>query len=186
MPHQDNLIIIENVLAGNIHAYAQIVDAYKDAAVNLAYNIILNREDAEEIAQDAFIKAFTALRSFKGDAKFSTWLYRIVVNAALNKRRLKKLTLTELNEAHEQTPSHEEEAVSPGEIKKHIQRALKYLNEKERICITLFYLQELSIEEINEVTGYSPANIKILLYRGRKSLYGLLHKYLKHEINNLI
>lgn len=148
MLHQDDLIIIENVLAGNINAYAKIVDAYKDAAVNLAYNIILNREDAEEVAQDAFIKAFTALRSFKGNAKFSTWLYRIVVNAALNKRRLKKLTFTELNETNDQTPSHEEDAISAGEIKKHIQAALKYLNEKERICITLFYLQELSIEEI--------------------------------------
>ncbi|MEO7801697.1 MAG: sigma-70 family RNA polymerase sigma factor, partial [Ginsengibacter sp.] len=186
MSHRDDLIIIENVLAGNTHAYAHLVDAYKDIAVNLAYNITLNREDAEEVAQDAFVKAFTALRSFKRTAKFSTWLYRIVINTAINKKRQRKIGSIELNEVHSQAISKDDNSALPGEIKKHVQLAMQYLNEKERICITLYYLQEMSVEEINEVTGYSRANIKILLYRGRKNLYDLLHKHLKHEISSLI
>lgn len=187
MSTQDDLLNIETVLAGNSHAYAKIVDTYKDMAVTLAYNILLNREDAEEAAQDAFIKAYTALRSFKGTSKFSTWLYRILINTALNKRKQRKRPSIQLNQNVHESALHSDISVPfNSEIKKHIQLAMQYLNEKERICITLYYLQELSVEEINEATDLSPANIKILLYRGRKNLYQLLHQHLKDEITTLI
>ncbi len=177
MSNQNDLLVIQNVLAGDTNAYAKIVDTYKDMAVTLAYNILLSRENAEEAAQDAFVKGYTALRSFKGNSKFSTWLYRIIINTALNKTKLRKPRSVELSEdVYEHAPVYDNSSTPMnGEIKKHIQLAMQYLNEKERICITLYYLQELSIEEINEATGFSTANIKILLYRGRKSLYKSLH-----------
>lgn len=190
MTNQQDLLTIQKVLAGDTQLYAKLVDSYKDMAVNLAYTILLNREDAEETAQDAFVKAYTALRSFKANAKFSTWLYRIIVNTALNKKKIKK------NNAIELTASLNDElpvdiALTPAacvtfENRKHIQLAMKSLNDNERICITLYYLDELSVEEINDLTGISNSSIKVLLYRGRKSLYKSLHNYLKDEIINLI
>jgi RNA polymerase sigma factor (sigma-70 family) len=183
-------IIIEKVIAGDAHAFAVLVNTYKDMAVLLAYNILLNQEDAEEVAQDAFIKAYTSLYSFKADARFSTWLYRIIVNTALNKKKLKKQYVTELTEKmSEELPSdtstiHAVQFTS--EHRKHIQSALQSLHVNERLCITLYYLNELSVEEVHDLTGISTSNIKVLLYRGRKNLYTALHKRLKSEITNLI
>ena len=186
--NQNDVVIIEKVLAGDCNAYASIVNEYKDMAVTLAYNILLNKEDAEEAAQDAFVKSYSALRSFNGASKFSTWLYRIVVNTALNKRKLKKLKPVELTAYHDESlnDAYYHAATINNEQRKFIQRSLRSLNDKERICITLYYLNELSVEEIKKVTGISISNIKVLLFRGRKSLYTALHSSLKDEITTLI
>ena len=190
MNTQDDLYIIQTVLAGNAGAYAVLVDKYKNMAVTLAYNILLNREDAEEVAQDAFIKAYTFLHAFKADAKFSTWLYRIIVNTALNKKKIKKRSSVEITE----TPGDEihfdyTEILTiqiTREHRKHIQLAMQSINANERLCLTMHYLNELSVEEIHESTNISVSNIKVLLYRGRKSLLRSLQQYLKTEITNLI
>jgi len=187
---QEEQIIIRKVVAGDAQAFAGLVNTYKDMAVLLAYNILLNREDAEEVAQDAFVKAYKSLHSFKSDARFSTWLYRIIVNTALNKKKLKKqypLEITEIVAA--EVPSDINNIFATQitrEHRKHIQVALKSINTNERLCITLYYLNELSVEEIYELTGITTSNIKVLLYRGRKNLYAALHRHLKNEITNLI
>jgi RNA polymerase sigma-70 factor (ECF subfamily) len=183
-------ITIEKIIAGDTHAFAKLVDRYKDMTVLLAYNILLNQEDAEEVAQDAFVKAFTALHTYKAEARFSTWLYRIVVNTALNRKKLKKYPSTEIVEEtlddNEFQASNIEAWQVTAEHRKHIQAALQSLNVNERLCITLYYLNELSVEEIRSLTGISNSNIKVLLHRGRKNLYKALHKQLKNEITNLI
>jgi RNA polymerase sigma factor (sigma-70 family) len=188
--NQKELIIIESVLAGDTRAYAALVDLYKDMAVILSYNILLNREDAEEVAQDAFVKAYRSLHSFKGNARFSTWLYRIVVNTALNKKKIKKHYPEEITGSlNDELSSDVNDILAlqiTAEHRKHIQRAMQSLNVNERLCVTLYYLNELSVEEIRELTGITAANIKVLLYRGRKSLYNALQKNLKNEITNLI
>ena len=190
MTEQNEQIIIRKVVAGDAQAFAGLVNTYKDMAVLLAYNILLNREDAEEVAQDAFVKAYKSLHSFKSDARFSTWLYRIIVNTALNKKKLKKqypLEITEIVAA--EVPSDINNIFATQitrEHRKHIQVALKSINTNERLCITLYYLNELSVEEIYELTGITTSNIKVLLYRGRKNLYAALHRHLKNEITNLI
>ena len=190
MTDQEEQIIIRKVVAGDAQAFAGLVNTYKDMAVLLAYNILLNREDAEEVAQDAFVKAYKSLHSFKSDARFSTWLYRIIVNTALNKKKLKKqypLEITEIVAA--EVPSDINNIFATQitrEHRKHIQVALKSINTNERLCITLYYLNELSVEEIYELTGITTSNIKVLLYRGRKNLYAALHRHLKNEITNLI
>ena len=90
--------IIDTILAGNSNAYSILVDRYKNRVITLAYNILQNREDAEEVAQDAFVKAFSALKEFKKQAAFGTWLYRIVINTALNKRKRKKLFVVDITQ----------------------------------------------------------------------------------------
>jgi RNA polymerase sigma-70 factor (ECF subfamily) len=188
--NQEEQIIIKNVIAGDANAFAGLVNAYKDMAVILAFNILLNQEDAEEVAQDAFVKAYSSLYSYRAGSKFSTWLYRIIVNTALNKKKLKKYRTLEITESlNNELPAgaHTIPATQiTGEQKRHIQLGLSSINDNERLCITLYYLNELSVEEIHELTGITASNIKVLLHRGRKSLYTALCKHLKSEINNLI
>ena len=95
--YKTDVEIIEEVKAGNISAYTVLINRYKNMVFTLAFNILQNKEDAEELAQDAFVKAYNALSSFKADSLFSTWLYRIVINASLNKKKLNKKKLV----AHE-------------------------------------------------------------------------------------
>ena len=190
MTDQNDQIIIQNILSGNVQAYAMLVNMHKDMAVVLAYNILLNREDAEEAAQDAFVSAYNALHTFKATARFSTWLYRIILNTALNKKKLKKYYLKEFTESvHDELPAEFNHALSTqvtSEQRKQIQLAMSALNEKERICITLFYLHELSVEEISELTGFSRSGIKVLLHRGRKNLYTSFNTFLKGELTSLM
>lgn len=190
MNHQADSEIINHVLAGNTAAYAVLVNRYKSRVFTLAYQIMVNREDAEEIAQDAFVKAFSALRSFKEQAKFSTWLYRIVMNTALSKKKLQKQVIidiadTEEDEAYAYIHPRLQQ-LENSDQRKFILLALSSLQEAERICITMHYLNELSVNEIHELTDFSVANIKVLLHRGRKHLYNQLQLLLKTETRNLI
>jgi len=188
--HQTDELVIKKVLKGDSAAYGALVTKYSNMIFTLAYNIILNREDAEEVAQDVFLKAFKALPSFKKQSAFSTWLYRIVVNVALNKKKLKKFITADINEEitteEDYTIYSLLEQYESRDQKKFIQLAMSTLREDERICITMFYLNELSVSEIHELTEISIANIKVLLHRGRKHLYAQLNNLLKTEIKNLM
>lgn len=184
-------IEISKVLAGDAAAYSSIVSRYRDLSLTLAYNILLNREDAEEAVQDAFVKAYLKLSTFKGEAKFSTWLYRIVFTTAINKSKKKKLPLVSLeDQLHDDdfSPQLNSQlaAYQLAEQQKFIQQAMEVLTEDERVCITLFYLQELSVSEVEELTQYSASNIKVLLHRGRKKLLLGLQQILKNDIHSLI
>jgi RNA polymerase sigma-70 factor (ECF subfamily) len=173
-----------------VSAYRALIDTYKDLAFTLANNIVVNREDAEEIVQDAFVKAFVSLKSFKGNARFSTWFYRIVVNTSLNKKKQKKFDKVVVD------PHIEEEIADAGvfpvnrftnkEQTRFIKAALVTLVEAERVCLTMYYLNELSVEEISGLTGFSTSNIKVLLHRGRKHMYDQLRLILKDELHHLI
>lgn len=187
----DIKIQIDRVLAGEVTAFSTIVSSYRDLALTLAYNILLNREDAEEAVQDAFVKAYLKLNTFKGDSKFSTWLYRIVFNTAINKSKKKKLPLVNIehNFQDEELSTRIDSQLSDYKLreqKKFINQAMAFLKEDERICITLFYLQELSISEIEGLTHYTASNIKVLLHRGRKKLLISLQQILKKDIHTLI
>lgn len=182
--------IIQHVLAGNTEMYSVLVNRYKNKVFSLAYAIVSNREDAEEIAQDAFVKAFKGLPTFKERSSFSTWMYRIVVNTALNKKKLKKLVTVDDTDLIKQDESFGFESLTQylkaEDQKKFIRMALDALNKQEKLCLTLFYLSELSVKEIQEITAISESNIKVLLLRGRKHLYEELKKLLKSEVKNLM
>jgi RNA polymerase sigma-70 factor (ECF subfamily) len=181
--------IIKEVKAGNISLYAVLLDRYKNLVFTLANNIVRNKEDAEEIAQDVFVKAFKALSSFKGESLFSTWLYRIVINTSINKKNLSKIKIS-ADESNIPEDSYVDidnllKQQERKDIKRIVQEAIKLLKDDERLCITLFYINELSVAEINELTGISISNVKILLHRGRKNLFAQLKLSLKAEVNNL-
>ncbi len=179
---------IKKLAAGDPAALAYFLDTYRDMAFTIASRIVNNREDAEEVVQDAFVRACMAIGQFRQDAKFSTWFYRIVVNRALTKIK-KTLMLTadtEVNELEDMASEDMEsiyKRLGAAEQKKIIDSALQELVMEDRLLLTLYYLQEQSVEEIARVTGLVKENIKMRLHRARKKLYLVLQQQLKSEIN---
>ncbi|HWB63192.1 MAG TPA: RNA polymerase sigma factor [Chitinophagales bacterium] len=181
---------IKEILAGNASRFSYFVSKYKDMAYNIAWRITGNNEDAEEIVQDAFIKVYQSLKSFRHDSKFSTWLYKIVVNAALSKTRKPKQAFKEVEEqdlgAGHTAVETAYSALNAAEQKKYIGLALDELELEDKLLLTLYYLGENSIDEIHDITGISTDNIKMKLHRARKKMYALLHKKLKAEVHTLL
>lgn len=180
---------LNQVLAGNTHEFKYFVKKYKEMVFAIAFRILKNKEDAEEIAQDAFLKAFQKLNQFDRKAKFSTWLYKIVFRLALNKKRKFSFQVADFKEINElelmDDTSQSLQKLALDDQKKYIQLAINELNEDESLALTLFYLAENTIEEICEITNWTISNTKIKLHRGRKSLYFALNNQLKHEINSI-
>lgn len=191
MQHQEDDIQILKTLNGNTTAFAGLLEKYQTMAYTLAYNILLNREDAEEATQDAFLKAFSSLQTFKREAKFSTWLYRIVVNTSINKGKKKKLSTIALEDMNSKAnvsfPS--EDALAAYHLQdqqRFIQEAMQALREEERLVITLYYLNELSTTEVAKVTHFSLSNVKVLLHRGRQKLAESITYILKKEAKSIL
>ncbi|ARV07781.1 RNA polymerase [Polaribacter sp. SA4-10] len=186
MTNKDHLII-QKVLQGNTNAFAELVTAYKDLVFTLALKMVKNRKEAEEVSQDTFIKAFKNLSKFKGDSKFSTWLYKITYHNCLD--RFKK------NEKEYRTSSIETLASfnvsSSDDVLKSMEReeraemlknCLEKLPEEERTILWFFYYKELSLKEIIEVTQFSEANIKVKLHRARKRLLAIVKERFEPEM----
>ncbi|MBN2350267.1 MAG: sigma-70 family RNA polymerase sigma factor [Bacteroidales bacterium] len=166
-------IYINKVLQGEVNLFAVLIDRYKNMAYTMAFRIVNNSEDAEEIVQDAFLKVYKNLAGFKNRSKFSTWLYRIVYNTSISKIRTKKQAGEPLDNLHYLSdPSLSAlEELEMEEQKKIIHNLLNRLPKDEQTLLTLYYTNENSIEEIGEITGLSNANVKVKLYRARKKLH---------------
>ncbi|MFN8344806.1 MAG: sigma-70 family RNA polymerase sigma factor [Spirosomataceae bacterium] len=181
-----DIAIIERIKAGDKSAYRDLVHRHKDFAFTVAYRILNHREEAEEAAQDAFIQAFSALNDFNQTAKFTTWFYRIVFNAALGAKRRQKPTET-ITESHALAFSVTDttQNMHKKERLMQIQRALAQLSPDDVTMITLFYLKEHSLEEIAAITAISSETIKVKLHRARKRLAEVLRLQLGEEVKNL-
>ena len=187
MDHKGDILNIEQVLAGNINAFSHIVERHKDKTFNLAFRICGNREEAEEIAQDSFLKAYRSLKGFKMKSSFSTWLYRIVYNTAISSVRIKKKGLLSLEDfpadATDFIGYNISDEESENEYKNSLVNfALQKINEEERGLISLFYYEEMSIEDISVVTGISKSNIKVKLFRARQKMLGIIEKGEKRKL----
>ena len=180
--------IIQRILTGDQSGYRELANRHKDYAFTVAYKIVGTREDAEEISQDAFMQAFHALPSFNQEAKFTTWFYRIVFNAALMFKR-KKIIVAEdisISEAAQQAPADTSDDLKVNEQKKYIQKALNQLSADDVTMITLFYLKEQSLEEIAQIVGISAETAKVKLCRARKRLAEEMKRILGNEVRTLI
>lgn len=183
--------ILAKIQTGDKLACRSIIENYKVQVYNLAFRILNNKEDAEEVAQDSFLKAFKNLNSFNRQSKFSTWLYRITYNSAISKTRKKQFhhqPITEVNEFN--LPIEEFEIslkkISQKDQQKFIQLALNKISPDERALINLYYIEEQSMEEIALITGLTKGNIKVKIFRIRKVLYNHLSQLLKKELFELI
>jgi RNA polymerase sigma-70 factor (ECF subfamily) len=183
---QSDNFYIEKVRNKEKSAYSFLVDRYKDMVFSIALKILRNREDAEELAQDVFVKAYQSLETFKGDSKFSTWLYRIVYNAAISKTRKKKIETVDLNYDlidHYSTDEIKDDIYHLGyeEQKKIVTKILSDLEPDENIMITLFYFKEHSTEEISQIMNLSQSNVKVKLHRIRKKLLNEVNKIIHQQ-----
>jgi RNA polymerase sigma factor (sigma-70 family) len=187
MDHKSDILFIEQILAGKSNAFSYIVDHHKDKAYNLAFRICGNREEAEEIAQDSFLKAYRSLKEFKMKSSFATWLYRIVYNTAISHVRGKKKGILSLEDFPADATDFIGSNSSEEEAEKQyrssvINFALQKINDEERGLISLYYYEEMSTEEISDVTGISKSNIKVKLFRARQKMLEILEKIEKKNL----
>jgi RNA polymerase sigma factor (sigma-70 family) len=174
--------IIRQVLSGQKNAYAILVERYQHFVFTIALRYVTNREEAEELAQDVFIKAYRSLADYKGQSKFSTWLYAITNNTCLSFNRKKKETLLSLEERHESIAADEAGFRNETNI---LHRAMKYLPQADAEILNLFYMAEQSIEETGQILGLSTSNVKVRLFRARQKLKQILEQKYSDEIKNL-
>ncbi|GGG98643.1 DNA-directed RNA polymerase sigma-70 factor [Polaribacter pacificus] len=177
-------IYIQKVLDGNQDAFRFLIKKYKDLSYSYAISVVKDEYLAQEVLQVSFIRAYTKLSTFKGNSKFSTWLYRIVVNEAfkiLNKRK-KEILINQEDPINPQLSTDVMNSKSEVDYQRfYINEGLKRLGPKESLALRLFYLEEQNIQEIVEITGWNKTNIKVLLHRGRNNLKNILSAHFTYN-----
>jgi RNA polymerase sigma-70 factor (ECF subfamily) len=183
--------IISKVLSGDYQAYAGLVNRYQNYVFTLALRIVKNREDAEEVAQDVFIKAYKYLADFKGASKFTTWLYTIVNNTSISFLRKKKLDIHSLdNEKVFEMADNQDSGIRANLVEQKsklamVNDAIGLLNPDDAQIITLFYKAEQSLEETAQVLGIEVNAAKVRLFRARTRLKEKMETYYAEEVRNL-
>jgi RNA polymerase sigma-70 factor (ECF subfamily) len=187
----DEMVLVKRAKQGDLTAYDDLVRRYQERIYATVYHMTANHEDANDLAQDAFIKAFQALKSFKGGSSFYTWVYRIAVNKTINflKQRKNKVQMSlddlDFNAEHDpdlialisdKTPRRE---VSLAELQEKLNAALQKLSEPHRLVVTLHDVQGLSHEEIAEIMDCNIGTVRSRLFYARQQLQAYLSDYLK-------
>lgn len=189
---ETDLDLINSILAGNTANYATLVKRHQRFVFTLALRFAKNREDAEEIAQDCFIKAYKALGTFKQTSKFSTWLYTITYTTAMTYLRKKKLDSTSIDDEEQllqvanNDSTYDADTVEKKSTYKYLNQAISMLLPDDAAIITLFYKGEQSLEEIGEALAMEANTVKVKLHRARHRLKEKLQLLLKEEVKELI
>jgi RNA polymerase sigma factor (sigma-70 family) len=184
MDNIEEAAYINRVKNGDLAPYTLIVDKYKHMAYTIALRILSNVEDAQDAAQESFIKAYQQIHQFEGKSKFSTWLYTIVYRTAISKLKENKIeTIFISNSIHENCSKDHTilEQLQMEDEQRYIKQAIQRLPKVEALLITLFYMNENTVREISAITGLSLTNIKIKLFRARKKLERELQFLIKQE-----
>jgi RNA polymerase sigma factor (sigma-70 family) len=186
MQEQQDADIIQRVLQGDRNAYTLLVDRYRHLVYTLALRMLSNAEDAEEVAQDAFIKAYHALGTYNGHSKFSTWLYTITRNTCISRTRTPRQAILPREEQQLAMIAGPDESINQQQEqkakKKILAEAIKMLAADESEIITLYYIHEQTVDEICRITGFGGSNVKVKLYRARKKLKEIIDKHYKGEL----
>ena len=183
--------LISKVLQGEQALFAQLVERYQNYVFTLVLRFTDSREDAEEISQDIFVKAYRSLADFRGESKFSTWLYTIVRTSCITFLRKKRLDITSLdNERTFLQLENQESGFKANTIEQKsrhamVNKAIRLLSPDDAQLITLFYKGEQSLEEIGRVMGLEPNTVKVKLHRARHRLKEKMEKYFSHEVREI-
>ena len=183
--------IISQVLDGDHQAYAGLVNRYQNYVFTLTLRIVKNREDAEEVAQDVFIKAYKYLADFRGASKFTTWLYTIVNNTCISFLRKKKLDIHSLdNEKVFEMAGNLDSGMNANLVEHKsklamIHDAIGLLNADDAQIITLFYKAEQSLEETAQILGIEVNTAKVRLHRARTRLKEKMETHFAEEVKDL-
>jgi len=189
LPVEDR-VLVHRVLEGDLSAYDELVRRYQERVYATLYNMTSNHEDANDLTQEAFIKAFKALPTFKGDSSFFTWIYRIAVNRAINWLKSRKnkpqLSLNDLdfNAEHDpdivalisdRTPRRE---AGLSELQEKLNEAMQKLSDTHRLVVTLHDVQGMSHEEISKIMDCNTGTVRSRLFYARQQLQAHLSDYL--------
>jgi len=186
----DEQVLVDRISSGDSTAFQEFVDRYKKKIYYIAYDITGDQDDAEDVSQEVFIKVFRSLKTFRRNAKISSWLYQISVNASIDLLRKKSLKPeksmddTERADIQENLPGSSTHAQNPERIaegfliQKHISQALQKVSPKERSVFVMRHYNELKIREIAEILNVSPGTVKALFYRATRKLRKELSFYL--------
>ena len=168
--------VIAQVLKGDQQAYALLVDRYRNFVFTISLRYIKNREDAEEVAQDVFIKAFRSLADFRGQSKFSTWLYTVTTTSCLSFLRKKKVEVQSLDDEHVFAGADNiDGGLNANQVEQKsrvamVNEAIKLLSADDAQVISLFYKGEQTLEEIAQIMGKEVNAVKVQLHRARGRL----------------
>lgn len=183
--------IISRVLNGEQNAYAELVNRYQGYVFTLVLRMIKSREDAEEVAQDVFIKAYRSLANFRGESKFSTLLYTISNTTSITFLRKKKLEIHSLdNEKVFEVADGKDSGFSANQVEQKskvnmVNKAIALLSPDDAEVITLFYKAEQNLEEISRIMGLDTNTIKVRLHRARTRLKNKMETYFAQEVKDL-
>jgi RNA polymerase sigma-70 factor (ECF subfamily) len=174
--------LLDRILNGEQEAYAILVDSHKSYAFTIALKILNNRPEAEEAAQDAFIKAFHYLKGFNRQAKFSTWLYRIVFNTAISYKRKNRAQFQSIdNMAIAYGGGDSNQGLERNDKEVFVRQAMDKLSEANRLAIQLYYINEFSLEEVAGILNQPINTVKVRVHRARQRVGDELKKILKSE-----
>ncbi len=172
--------IIESVKKGNHSDYAILIDRYKNKAFSMLTRMLKNRMEAEEVLQDCFLKTFKGLNNFKGDSKFSTWFYKIVYNSALSRlsvqKRKTEMEMSSVEDHFNLLSDYDYNLTEQKDLSLYIKEMVDKLPANYASVISMFYLEDLSCEEISEVMRTSVNNVKVMLHRSRSALRDIMIK----------
>lgn len=182
----DERMQINKMLKGDTSAFGYFVDTYQDMAITIAYRICGNKQDAEDIVQNAFVKAFHNLHTFRSDSKFSTWFYRVVYNTAITATKISAYNTefvdykaTGVNDSYSDFDTIG--MVEEKERQEIINEVMEKMPKDESVLLTLYYMEDNSIKDIISITGLTESNIKIKLYRARKRFADMISNLMKSE-----
>ena len=168
---------VQQVLSGNTSAFAYFVETYQDMAITIAHRICGNMQDAEDVVQESYVKAYRNLHAFRSESKFSTWLYRIVYNTAVTHSRTRIWTGNreiEIEQASNLADSAPDLALSERERKEVVADILERIPRGDALLLTLYYMEDHPVKEIAQITGLNEPNVKVKLFRARKMFKELL------------
>lgn len=177
----DEKLLVNKVLKGDTSAFGYFVDTYQDMALTIAYHICGNTQDAEDIVQNAFIKAFRNIHTFRQKSKFSTWLYRIVYNTAISETRTSVFNTVLVDYKHENIDGSFSDFDTMDRIENEerillVKKAMEIIPKDESLLLTLFYLEDNSVKDISIIMGLTESNVKVRLHRARNRLKELLSR----------
>jgi RNA polymerase sigma factor (sigma-70 family) len=183
--------IIGRVLQGDQPIFSRLVERYQNYVFTLVLRMVETREDAEEIAQDVFVKAYRSLADFRGEAKFSTWLFTITRTTAISFLRKKRLPTRSIDDESKGLTLENKESAFRADLieqkSRHqlLHRAIDMLSADDHQVLTLFYKGEQSLEEIGKIIGADPNTVKVKLHRARQRLRDKMEKHFSHEVREI-
>jgi RNA polymerase sigma-70 factor (ECF subfamily) len=181
MAQTDDRVLVEQVCQGNLNAFRVLVERYQRYAYRIAHRILRNHHDAEDASQEAFVRIYQRIRSFRGEAKFSTYLYRTVVNLSLNALRERGRENRSENPVRDgdQQEDRKEFAENPNiefiDVGDHLHRAIGRLSQKQQAVLVLRHYEGLSTREVSEILNCSEGTVKQQLHRAMMKLQKYLH-----------